>query len=137
MHPFDEKPLNQLEYRDPFSKVKPAAPFEEGMSHVKWNEETRSKTSHSKRKDKKESQKSKSSSPKGKQGPASPGPSRIHLGPLEPMKPLQPIIPPQGFQGNKAGSQGQFPGAFGEYLRLIQTAQFSPLSIERSWSRAG
>ncbi|XP_065055290.1 ankycorbin-like [Rhopilema esculentum] len=127
MQPFDERPLNQLEYRDPFSKVKPAAPFEEGMSRVKRNEETRAKTSHSKRKDKKESQKSKPSSPKGKQDPASPGPSRIHLGPLEPMKPLQPIIPPQGFQGNRGGSQGQFPEAFDS---MLPVSSRSP--VERS-----
>eukprot|EP00112_Aurelia_sp_Birch-Aquarium-sp1_P005709 Seg1647.7 transcript_id=Seg1647.7/GoldUCD/mRNA.D3Y31 product="Ankyrin repeat domain-containing protein 55" protein_id=Seg1647.7/GoldUCD/D3Y31 len=106
---FEERPVNQLEYRDPFARPKPLPKFDDTAPHLKRSEENRPKTSHAKRKDKKGGHKEKQLSPKGKSNQNSP---KLPIGALEPMKPLQPIMPPHGFAGSRSigGSQGGFPG---------------------------
>ena len=115
--PVFDNHVNQLEYRDPFAKVKPFRSLDESESIPKRNEDSRPKTSHGKRKEKKDSQKNRQLSPKSKQQGGSSSP-RSHLGALEPMKPLQPIIPSHGIQSPRSigGNHGNFPGSsFGRY----------------------
>lgn len=94
---FEDRPINQLEYRDPFSKARPFLNLEDSDSHLKRNDDGRQKSGL--RKEKKDNQKGKQFSPKGKQAPMLQSSPRMPLGPLEPMKPLQPIIPSQGIKG--------------------------------------
>ena len=112
MPAFEDRPINQLEYRDPFAKAKPLLSHEDSDSHVKRNDDCRPKTGHGKRKDKKDGQKNRQLSPKGMQQQGLQGSPRLHLGALEPMKPLQPIMPATGIPQPRAmgGNHGSFPG---------------------------